>query len=166
MDPYLAQCSLVGFNFQPTGYLFAAGQSLPIRNYSALFSLLGTTFGGDGVNTFMLPNLQARVAVGFSGSMPMGESGGVPAVSLTVQQTPSHVHRIMTAGGRSSQATPGNNSFGDSVSNLYLNGAPSAALNPASVPNYPGSDLPHENMMPFLALNWIIAISGVFPPRN
>jgi microcystin-dependent protein len=167
MNPYLAQCSLVAFNFAPTGYQIAAGQTLSISSNAALFALLGTNFGGNGTSTFQLPNLQGRVALSqdTGGQYVIGQAAGETAVTLLSQQTPTHVHGVLTA-GRASQPTPGGNSIGDAATNLYASGSANAAMSPAAVPVFQGGSQPHNNMMPFLALNWIIAVNGVFPPRS
>jgi len=170
-DPFVGQLALVGFNFAPTGWASAAGQLLPISRYAALFSLFGTMYGGDGKSTFGLPNLQSNVAIG-AGQGPglsdyvQGESGGATSVTLLSTETPSHTH-TMNATTRGGQSTPQNNAFADAgVGNVYLNTG-SSLVNMAQqiIPPY-GGNQPHNNMMPYLGLNWIVSMQGVFPARG
>lgn len=169
-DPFLGQLSLVGFNFAPTGWAFAAGQTLPISTYSALFSLLGTMYGGNGTNNFQLPNLQGNVALGVGQTTGLslynqGETGGAQSVTLIPQSTPNHTHPLLT-GGRGSLPTPGNNALADARNQFYTNTtSPVAPMSPSAVSTY-GTSGPHNNMMPYLALNWIIALSGIYPARQ
>jgi microcystin-dependent protein len=172
-NPFLGELRLVGFSFAPTGWAFAGGQLLSISQNTALFSLLGTYYGGDGRSTFGLPNLQNSVAIGF-GQGPglslydLGETGGVNQVTLLPTTTPSHNHSVLE-GGDGTLANPSPNSFSnarDAGGSLYSNAvsAPPAKMYPSAVSPF-GSGQPHNNLMPFLALNWIIAMQGVFPQR-
>jgi microcystin-dependent protein len=152
-NPFLGQLSLVGFNFAPQGWALAAGQTLTLSQYTALFSLLGTTYGGNGTNNFMLPNLQAAVAVG------NGQGTGLdlypPGQTEIGKRDPA-------------ASTPIGNCFGESTGgNLYSTGTsgPLIQLNPLAVSLYGGGG-PHNNMMPFLGLTWIIAMQGVYPTRS
>ena len=171
-NPFIGQLSLVGFNFAPLNWALAAGQTLQISSNTALFSLLGTMYGGNGTSNFMLPNLQSAVAIGVGQSPGLnlynqGETGGEPTVTLQAAQTPSHTHAPKAdLAARSRVAQPVGNCFADSTGNLYSTAtAPLAQMNPASVPPF-GSGQPHNNMMPFLGLYWIIALQGVYPQRN
>lgn len=172
-DPYLGQLSLVGFNFAPLNWAIAAGQTLQISSNTALFSLLGTMYGGNGTSNFMLPNLQSAVAIGAGAGAGLnvytqGEVGGEPTVTLQTAQTPSHTHPAKADPTKKNfVAQPVGNCFTDSSGgNLYSsNTSPLAQMNSASVPFF-GGGLPHNNMMSFLGLYWIIALQGVFPPRN
>jgi microcystin-dependent protein len=174
-NPFLGQLSLVGFNFAPQGWALAAGQTLTLSQYTALFSLLGTTYGGNGTNNFMLPNLQAAVAVGNGQGTgldlyPPGQTGGETTVTLQVAQTPNHSHPPTAEIGKRDPAasTPIGNCFGESTGgNLYSTGTsgPLIQLNPLAVSLYGGGG-PHNNMMPFLGLTWIIAMQGVYPTRS
>lgn len=171
--PYVGQLSLVAFNFAPTGWAQAAGQILAISSNTALFSLFGTTYGGNGISNFGLPDLQGSVAIGAGQSPGLnqyypGETGGSDNVTLTVAETPRHTHTAMADQVRRPiVTTPVGNSFTDSTSgNLYSSStSPLAAMNPAAVSIY-GSTQPHNNMMPYLGLYWIVALQGVFPPRT
>lgn len=179
MTPFLGQIMQVGFNFAPRGWALCDGALLPISQYSALFSLLGTTFGGDGRSTFGLPELRGRVAVhvghgpGLS-TYNWGQKGGAEQVSLTSPgQLPSHNHLInvkKTAGDRanpnndflavSNFGTPPNNTVVDTYSNTH-----DGQLNNDAVTNT-GSSQGHDNIQPYLAIYWIIALEGIFPSRS
>lgn len=173
-NPYVGQLSLVGFNFAPyPAWVIATGQVLPINKYTALFALLGTAFGGDGRTTFGLPNLQGAAAVGTDQGLgnsfyPIGATGGQTNVTLNVNQTPNHTHPPKgDSTRRNIVAVPAGNSFADSgTSNLYSsNNSPLAQMSPNAVTVY-GSGLAHNNMMPYLGLYWVIALTGIFPPRS
>jgi microcystin-dependent protein len=174
--PYVGQLSLVGFNFAPgpsNSWAIAAGQLLPISSHTALFSLLGTYYGGDGKSTFGLPNLQASVAIGF-GTSPglnqyfLGETGGVPTVTLQASQTPNHTHPPKGRSALAKSSSPIGNSFAEPPANSPIYSAATTPLNPASpaAVSMFGNSGPHNNQMPYLGLYWIIALSGVFPPRS
>ncbi|MGD0548018.1 MAG: tail fiber protein [Terracidiphilus sp.] len=173
-EPYLGQLSLVGFNFAPINWALAQGQILPISQNAALFSLLGTYYGGNGTSNFALPNLEGAVAVGF-GQGPglslydIGEPGGSQTVTLLASETPLHTH---TASAKSLvKATvgkgPANNTFAEMTpGNAYTTSTSGLTqMNPAAISTY-GSSLPHNNMMPYLGMYWIIAMKGVFPTRG
>jgi microcystin-dependent protein len=174
MDPFVAEIRIFAGNFAPKGWAFCDGQLLPISQNTALFSLLGTTYGGDGKSTFALPNLQGRAPLQ-QGQGPglslrdLGEIGGAQTVTLITTEIPAHSHSIQaaSAGG---VADPGNQVWGSAV-----RGRPPvyAASNPPSnVTMSPqalaitGSSFPHNNMPPYLGLTFIIALQGVFPPRG
>ena len=175
MEPFIAQIMLFGGNFAPRGWAFCDGQLLPISSNSALFSIIGTAFGGDGRNTFALPDLRGRVPM-HAGSGPgltprqIGQSVGVEHVTLVESQMPNHNHEILVA-----SATAANDrAAGDAIgrSNLYVDNnpsdpstQPSIALNARTVSNAGGSQQ-HENMQPTLCINYIIALQGIFPSRN
>jgi microcystin-dependent protein len=174
MDPFVGQLSLVGFNFPPTGWASAAGQLMPISQNTALFSLLGTYYGGDGRSTFALPNLQETCAVGQGQSSAgsqyyIGQTGGEPNVTLLATEVPPHTHTAHADVTIADQISPSGNAFArpnPSTGNLYSkNTSPLVGMNPNSL-SPAGSNMPHNNMMPYLALNWIIALQGVFPPRS
>jgi microcystin-dependent protein len=170
MDPYVGQLSLVGFDFAPRGYALAQGQIMSITQNTALFSLLGTYYGGDGRTTFGLPNLQGSVPVGMGASpglnqYVLGETGGTQTVSLLTSQAPAHTHTLRSAGGRSTQSTPGGHALGNAPGSVYSNAAPNSPMNASAVSMY-GNGASHNNLMPYQSLNWIIALTGIFPPRN
>lgn len=166
-DPFLGEIAIVAFNFAPTGYLQCNGQILPLSQNTALFSLLGTTYGGNGKSTFALPDLRGSVAI-HQGQGPglslynLGEIGGVETVTLTVNDLPSHTH-LFKVGSSAISDSPDGNSFG-LFSGAYTTGSSNSTLNSNALTNSGGGQ-PHNNIMPSLGLNFIIATQGVFPPR-
>ncbi len=174
MDPFVGQLALVGFNFNPVGWQIAAGQLLSISQNTALFSLLGTYYGGDGRSNFALPNLQGNVALGYGQSLGgsdyvIGEQGGSPTVTLLPTETPGHTHSVQSASLRGNLPTPGTNAFSDAkeTGNLYATvTTPPAAMSPNAVSPFPGGSQPHNNRMPYVGMYWIIAMQGVFPARG
>lgn len=176
MDPFVGEIRTVPFNFAPKGWAFCNGQLLPISSNTALFSLLGTTYGGDGKSTFALPNLQGRVPIQ-PGQGPglslysLGETGGEENVILDVSQIPSHNHSVSLNNLNATTATPSTSASlaapvdinGDNA-NAYTASANNEVINTLSAPN--GSGNGHNNLSPYLTLNYIIALQGVFPPRS
>lgn len=158
-------------NFAPNGWMFCEGQPLPISENEVLFQLIGTTYGGDGEETFNLPNLASRVPVhmgtGPSGTTyQIGEMAGTEQETLTTQQIPNHTHPLVvsTAGGNLN--APGGNVTGESAAvKIYIDDTPTAAMNAAAVTPTGGSQ-PHENTQPFLCINFIISLFGVFPSQT
>lgn len=174
MDPFVAEIRIFGFNFAPKGWAFCNGQILPISQNTALFSLLGTTYGGDGKSTFALPNLQGMAPLS-AGQGPglqiwdLGESQGETSVSLLATEMPSHTHTLRANDAPADVAEPSStavltNSTGGAAynTNTAANLAPMAFQ--ALPPN--GGGQPHNNMQPYLTLNYCIALQGVFPPRS
>ncbi len=173
MDSFVGQLMLVPYNFAPKGYAFCQGQLLAIAQNTALFSLLGTTYGGDGRTTFALPNLSATVPLGAGqgpglSSYVQGEMVGETTVALQASQIPQHTHAIMDSAsalpppvGNPTGNSPGQPAVG---TNIYAPGAPSVQMNAGALPSAGGS-APHNNVMPTLTLNWIIALQGVYPSR-
>ena len=170
-NPFLGTVRLVGFNFAPVGWALCQGQTLSISQDAALFALLGTYFGGNGQTTFNLPDLRGRVAVG-QGQGPglanydQGQAGGSETVTLTGSQAPAHTHTMMAAANVTA-ANPGPGvvlGTPAAAVKLYGSSAPTP-LAPGSVGPF-GSSNPHENRQPSLALNYIIALAGIFPPRS
>ncbi|MDQ4098120.1 MAG: tail fiber protein [Actinomycetota bacterium] len=167
--PYIGEIRMFGGNFAPLGWAFCNGQSLSISENEALFTLIGTTYGGDGQSTFNLPNLQGRLPLHQGAGYQLGQSGGVPSVTLTVDQTPSHGHplrgSVATAAGTNPQGTVFAHLPDAGVQTAYGSTAPFGAIDPSSVAPAGGSQ-PHSNMQPCLAVNFIIALEGVFPTQN
>ena len=172
-DPFVAEIRVFPFNFAPKGWAFCNGQLLPISQNTALFSLLGTNYGGDGKSTFALPGLEGSVPIhAGQGQGPglsqyfLGQTGGSEAVTLLQSEIPVHTHTLMAASGDQAEKNiPTANALSRSNLNIYsttltplVQMAPQA-LAPA------GGGLPHNNMMPYLTLNFCIALQGVFPPR-
>ncbi len=173
-DQFLGEIRPVGFNFAPLGWAMCDGQLLSISQNTALFSLLGTNFGGDGRTTFGLPNLQGSAALGMgngTGLSPynIGEPVGSATVSLTQGQMAAHSHTPIADAGRVSatQATPVGNAWGKSGQNdtPYSSGPPNVTMSPASTTPAGGSGQ-HNNMMPYLVINFVIAMQGIFPSRG
>jgi microcystin-dependent protein len=173
-SPFLGQLMLAGFNFAQVGWATATGQLLPISSNTALFSLLGTFYGGDGRSTFGLPNMQGNVAIGFGQSpglslYDIGETGGSQTVTLLQSEVPAHSHSVQGAGGKANGSTPVGNSLADAKEapgNLYSNATtPLVNMSTSAISSFGGSQ-PHNNMMPYLALNWVIAMQGIFPSRG
>lgn len=164
--PFVAQLLLASFNFAPKGWALANGQLLPINQNQALFSLIGTTFGGNGVQNFALPNLQGRTAVGVGNSVGYGEVGGFESVTLLSTQVPPHTHVLNASGAAASAARPDAGSL--LASQGASNYAPASSLGPmnAATVSTAGGNQPHENRQPFLVMTWCIALSGIFPSRN
>lgn len=169
-DPYIGEIRMVGFNFAPLGWALCNGQTLPIAENDALFALIGTTYGGDGQETFALPNLQSRFPVhagqgpGLTNRTP-GEASGSENVTLTVQQLPSHNHQLLGSGNTATEETPQGNVTGQPVANIYGNLPPLQQMDPGVVGPAGGSQ-PHDNVQPFTVINFIISLSGVFPPQT
>jgi microcystin-dependent protein len=173
-DPFVAEIRIFPFNFAPKGWAFCNGQLLPLSQNTALFSLLGTTYGGDGKSTFALPNVQGRAPM-HPGQGPglslhdLGEMGGSETVSLLESEIPSHSHSLMATTQSGNQATPVANSIARGVTGFtpYLPpaGAPLVAMSDNSLAPA-GGDQPHNNMQPYLTLSFCIALQGVFPPRT
>ena len=176
-DPFLSELRIFSFNFPPKGWAFCNGQLLPINQNQALFSLLGTTYGGNGQTNFALPNLQGRTPIHFGNGHTLGEAAGSSSVTINIQQMPTHTH-IMRA--KAAQATPQGGAVpantkslaqGMTATNpiqdvsLYGTGGNLSAMLATSVTNTGGSQ-PHNNMMPYLVLNVCIALQGIFPSRN
>jgi len=172
--PFLGQLALVGFNYAPYQWAFCQGQLLQISQNTALFSLLGTSFGGDGRVTFGLPDLRGRVPIG-AGQGPgltnrnLGEMGGEESHTLLITEMPSHRHSVPVNAGRpEGLTTPVSNYLGNPQSGTPY-ASPAAPLNQQISPAAAGStggNQPHENRAPSLGLNWVIALAGIFPPRS
>ena len=167
-EPFIAQITLFAGNFAPRGWAFCNGQLLPISQNTALFSLLGTTYGGDGRVTFALPDLRGRVPV-HAGQGPglsnrnLGEAGGNQQVTLDTTQIPSHAHLLRGTNTAGDSPTPTGKVLA-SGSNIYGTGA-NTQLNNNVIRNTGGGQ-PHDNMQPWLGMNYIIAMEGIYPSRN
>jgi microcystin-dependent protein len=162
-EPFIGEIKVISWNFPPKGWAFCNGQLLPINQNQALFSLLGTTYGGDGRLTFGLPNLQGRVPVHAGGGFVLGETGGETSHTLNLSELPAHTH-LVTTGGAADQNSP---------ANAYV--APSARAGFAATPNGVllagsvstlGGGQAHENLSPYLVLNFVIALQGIFPSQS
>lgn len=179
MDSFVAEIRIFPYSFAPVNWALCNGQILPISQNTALFSLLGTTYGGDGRTTFALPNLQGAVPVSAGQAISgtqwfLGEATGTANYTLQQSEMPAHNHALMASSTVGTQTTSAGaqiangvvGSFrGGSSALIYSSGTPNTVLNPQSiVPN--GGSQPHNNMMPYLAFNFCIALRGIFPPRS
>jgi microcystin-dependent protein len=170
-SPFVAEIRVVGFNFAPTGWAQCNGQLMPISQNTALFSLLGTNFGGDGKATFALPNLQGSAVLGPGlDHYDVGQAGGSPTVTLLESEMPLHSHRVQASPDPAELTGPGANRViaRSKPGNAYTPGAanpPVRQMAPQALPPAGGS-LPHDNMQPTLVLNFVIALQGVYPPRT
>lgn len=172
-DPFVAEIRILACNFAPTGWAMCNGQLLPISQNTALFSLLGTQYGGDGKSTFALPDLQGSAPV-HQGQGPglsdyfIGQSGGSETVSLVQTEIPAHNHQASGVSGNG-PTSPANNTWGTGAGRtpppMYVSGAPNVTMG-ATALGIAGGSLPHNNMQPYLVLNFCIAMQGVFPPRG
>ncbi|MDE2595705.1 MAG: phage tail protein [Sphingomonadales bacterium] len=177
-DPFIAEIRMVAFNFAPRGWMLCNGQLLPIQQYTAVFSILGTTYGGNGQTNFALPNFQGRVPVGM-GSGPglapvnLGEVAGTESVTLLSTEMPNHGHTLNCGvltpqNGAQNVAVPTTQAmFGLSGPNQTYADSPTPAVsfNPAALA-LSGGNQPHENRQPYRTVNFVIAVQGIFPPRN
>jgi microcystin-dependent protein len=173
-SPFVAEIRMFGFNFAPTGWAQCNGQLMPISQNTALFSLLGTFYGGDGKSTFGLPNLEGSVPLN-QGQGPglsdrfIGEASGTDSVTLLSTEMPAHFHNVNANPVAGGIANPSNAMWsplaGRTPPNLYNSGPANTTMNPLAI-SVAGSSLPHNNMSPFLVVNFCIALQGVFPPRG
>ena len=168
-EPFLAEIKIVGFNFAPRGWAFCDGQILPINQNQSLYSLLGTTYGGDGRTSFALPDMRGRVPihVGSSNgsSHPLGQKGGEDNHTLNMTEMPAHKHELKATNDNATSTSPGNNLLARSGVNFFRDLTTPTSMNTNAVTRR-GIGQPHENMQPFLALHFCIALQGLFPPRN
>ena len=165
-EPFLSEIRLMSFNFAPQGWALCNGQLLPINQNQALFSLLGTTFGGNGQTTFALPDLRGQTPIHVGQGHVLGEKGGVQAVTLSISQLPTHVHVANASNNTGSDQVPANNLLANSAPNtLYGPVQNLTALRASTVGNVGGSQA-HLNMQPFLTINFSIALQGIFPSPN
>lgn len=168
MNCYIGQIKMFAGNFAPLGWMFCQGQLLPISEYETLFNLIGTTYGGDGQETFALPNLSSRTpnhmgqGPGLSNYV-IGEMVGTETVTLTQQQIPAHNHTFLGSTSPSNSPNPGNNIIGQaSQINMFFGDNPSVAMKNTSLSPV-GGNQPHENRMPYLVMNYIISLYGIYP---
>lgn len=170
-DPFVGEVRLVGFNFAPLNWMLCQGQIVGIAENSTLYNLIGTTYGGDGQQSFGLPNLAGRIPLhqGTSATgtnYPIGMIGGATSVTLTSGQIPAHTHTLMAADvSTGTVANPANAMVAASMK-MYSTAAPDTAMNPAMVSIAQGGNLPHDNMQPYLVLNWIISMFGIYPSQG
>jgi len=166
-QPYVGEIRMFAGNFAPAGWMFCSGQLLSISENETLFQLIGTTYGGDGQSTFALPNLQSRVPIHMGSNRVIGESGGTEEVTLTVQQIPIHSHAPLASSTGGSDSPGGNYWANSSTGKPYVApGGVYVAMNAGTIGSPVGGSQPHENMIPFLGINYIISLFGIFPSPN
>ncbi|MFO0909471.1 MAG: tail fiber protein [Isosphaeraceae bacterium] len=170
LDPFIGQIIMGGFNFAPQGYALCNGQLLPISQNTALFSLLGTMYGGNGTSTFGLPDLRGRVAIGFGqgpglSNVTQGEQGGTETVTLTSNQIPAHSHSVAGFALRGNQSTPGGAVWARSGTGDTPYAASGGSNMSASAVAPAGGSQPHSNIMPYIVINYVIALQGIYPAR-
>jgi microcystin-dependent protein len=162
---FLGEIKIMSFGFAPQGWAMCNGQLLPINQNQALFSLLGTMYGGNGQTTFALPDLRGQVPIHVGGSFNVqGQKGGSSSVTVNIQQLPTHVHPLLASNDNSGTNTGTANFLGQATT-LYHAPSTLTTLSPSSVSSVGGTQA-HNNMMPFLTLNFCIALTGIFPSRN
>jgi microcystin-dependent protein len=170
--PFIGTVMLFAGNFAPLGWQFCQGQLMSIANDQALFALIGTTYGGDGQTTFALPDLRSRVPI-HQGQGPglsnyiIGQAGGTETVTLTPNQMPSHTHTVQVSSNTASTGVPSNAlTLGVAAADMYIAEAANVSMHPQSISISIGGSQPHDNIQPYLALNYVIATEGIFPSRN
>jgi microcystin-dependent protein len=163
--PFLGEIKIFSFTFPPQGWALCNGQILPISQNSALFSLLGTTYGGDGVTTFALPNLQGRIPIHNSSAFVLGQAGGEQTHYLGLAEMPAHTHQPQANTGLANKVAPAGNVWANGNQAAYAPAGAPVPMSPATVGNA-GSGQPHKNMPPYLVLNFCIALQGIFPSRS
>jgi microcystin-dependent protein len=170
-QPFIGEIRMVGFNFAPIGWAYCDGSILPISQYDAVYALLGTTYGGDGQSTFGLPDLRGRLPL-HQGQSPgnsfrtIGEKAGSESVSLSTQQLPFHAHTLAAGTDGTRTAAPSLAFLGSGEADIYNRDASHAVALAAGSFSPSGNSQPHENQQPFLCVNFIIALEGIFPSRN
>ena len=166
-EPFLSEIRIMSFGFAPKGWAQCNGQLLPINQNQALFSLLGTTYGGDGRVNFGLPDLRGNVPIHMGSGHTLGEKGGEQAHTLKTAELPTHVHSLNATSSASNQIIPGSALLGTSAATdpIYGNASSLVAMDPSSISNVGGSQA-HNNMMPFLTLSFCIALQGIFPSQT
>lgn len=163
-EPYLSEIKVVSFNFAPKGWALCNGQTLPINQNQALFALLGTTYGGNGQTTFALPNLQGRIPFHMGGGFTIGQTGGETAHTLSQSELPTHNHVANANSTLATQTTPAANFWATQDHPAYA-ATTDSQMAPGAVGSA-GGNQPHENMSPYLVLNFVIALQGIFPSQN
>jgi len=163
-QPYVGEIRIFAGNFAPAGWMFCEGQLLPISENDTLFNLIGTTYGGDGQETFALPDLRGRVPIHQGNGFILAETGGVETVTLTTQQMAVHTHAFLATTAAPNSASPGNAFLAKPVASVYndINPPNTVSMNPAAITPTGGSQ-PHDNFQPYLCLDFIISLFGIYP---
>ncbi|MBV8857338.1 MAG: phage tail protein [Acidobacteria bacterium] len=165
-QPYVGEIRMFAGNFAPAGWMFCEGQLLPISEYETLFNLIGTTYGGDGQSTFALPDLRGRIPIHQGNGFILAETGGAETITLTVSQIPAHSHPMLATSNQAATTAPSNTSLPAitalSTITPYGSDAPKGTLSPQTVSSVGGSQ-PHTNFQPYLCVDFIISLFGIFP---
>jgi microcystin-dependent protein len=165
-EPFLSEIKIMSFNFPPKGWALCNGQLLPINQNQALFALLGTTYGGNGQTNFALPNFRGRVPIHTGNGHILGEAAGSEAVTINIQQMPTHTHQVNASSNDATSTFPSNTTvFANTRPSEFYSGVADSSLNAEVITSVGGSQ-PHTNMQPYLTLNFCIALQGIFPSRN
>jgi microcystin-dependent protein len=164
-NPYVGEIRIFAGNFAPSGWNFCDGSLLSISEFETLFNLIGTTYGGDGVSTFALPDLRSRVPVHQGSGFVIGQNGGEETVTLNTTQIPSHSHLPAANSNPGTQSSPSGAVWAQSTLNLYSSAAPNVTM-AASALGSAGGSQPHDNMLPYVGLNYIISLFGIFPSQG
>lgn len=163
-EPFLGEIRLFANNYAPRGWMFCEGQILQINQNQALYALLGSVYGGNGVTTFALPDYRGRIPIHVSSTIPLGTAQGEAAHTLTINEMPQHTHQVSASSNVASSASAINNAWA-AADNAYGEAASMVPMNANSL-STAGSSQPHNNMQPYLVVNYAIAIQGIFPSRN
>jgi microcystin-dependent protein len=164
-QPFVGEIRIAGFNFPPAGWARCDGSLLPISENDVLFNLIGTTYGGDGQTTFALPDLRGRMPVHAGSGLTLGQTGGAEQVTLNVNQIPSHTHVAQAQNNVGNSASPANSVWANSTLNQFTAGPAASTMNALNV-GATGGNQPHENMMPYTVVNFIISLFGIYPSQN
>lgn len=165
-QPYVGEIRMFAGNFAPAGWMFCEGQLLPISEYETLFNLIGTTYGGDGQSTFALPDQRGRIPLHFGNGFTLAETGGAEEITLTVSQIPAHSHPLLATSTTATQQNVTGNVYAQaSLFNPYININPNVPMAPAAVSSVGGSQ-PHNNFQPYLCVDFIISLFGIFPSQT
>jgi microcystin-dependent protein len=163
-QPYVGEIRIFAGNFAPAGWMFCEGQLLPISEYEVLFNLIGTTYGGDGQSTFALPDMRGRLPVHMGSGFSLGENGGVENVTLSTTQIPAHSHTVLATTNQYTASLPGGN-FLASGPDIYDQNKPGTSTMAPAISSTGGSQ-PHSNFQPYLCVDFIISLYGVFPSQS
>jgi len=165
-QPYVGEIRIFGGNFAPNGWMFCQGQLLPISEYETLFNLIGTTYGGDGQSTFALPDLRGRIPIHQGGGFTLSETGGVETVTLTISQIPAHNHGVLASSDSGNSSIPGAYIAAGQEKKVFgIETTPVTAAASQTIGTAGGSQ-PHDNLMPYLCLDYIISLFGIFPSQT